>query len=93
MAIVVYLPAYLQPFAGGRSEVEVDGGAATLRDALGELRRHYPGVYDRVMTERGEVRQHVNVFIGEESIRDAQGLASPIPAGSEITILPAVSGG
>lgn len=93
MGVVMYLPAYLQPFAGGRSEVEVDGRVATLRDALDELRRDYPGVYDRVMTERGEVRQHVNVFIGEESIRDAQGLASPVPAGSEITILPAVSGG
>ena len=93
MAIVVYLPSYLQPFAEGRSEVEVDGGAATVLDALDELRGRYPGVYDRVMTERGEVRQHVNVFIGEESIRDAQGLASPVPPGSEITILPAVSGG
>jgi molybdopterin synthase sulfur carrier subunit len=93
MAVVMYLPAYLQPFAGGRSEVEVNGGSATLREALDELRRDYPGVYERVMTERGEVRQHVNVFIGEESIRDAQGLASPIPDGTEITILPAVSGG
>lgn len=93
MSILVYLPSYLQPFAGGRSEVEVDAGVSTVRDALGELGRRYPGVYDRVMTERGEVRQHVNVFIGDESIRDAQGLASPVPPGSEITILPAVSGG
>lgn len=93
MGITFYLPSYLQPFADGRSEVEVDGGAATVGEALHQLGRRFPAVYDRVVTERGEVREHVNVFVGEDSIRESDGLASPVRDGSELVILPAVSGG
>ena len=44
-------------------------------------------------TEQGQVREHINVFIGDENARYTGGLMSPVAAGSEITILPAVSGG
>jgi hypothetical protein len=50
-------------------------------------------VQPRVVTEAGEVRPHVNVFVGSESIRYSGGLATPVPDGAEIVILPAVSGG
>ena len=52
-----------------------------------------PGVCDRVLTERGEVRPHVNLFIGTESCRWTGGLATPSADGAEIAILPAISGG
>ena len=47
----------------------------------------------RVLTELGEVRQHVNVFVDGESIRDLGGLATPVGGNAEIFILPALSGG
>jgi molybdopterin converting factor small subunit len=50
-------------------------------------------VRDRILTEQGEVRPHVNVFVGDQSIRDTGGLATPVPDGAEIAIIPAVSGG
>jgi molybdopterin converting factor small subunit len=50
-------------------------------------------VRDRVITELGEVRPHVNIFVDGESIRDTGGLAAPVRDGAEIFILPAVSGG
>jgi sulfur-carrier protein len=46
-----------------------------------------------VMTETGEVREHVNIFVGEESIRFAQGLGTPVRDGDTIMIVAAVSGG
>ena len=52
-----------------------------------------PGVRDRVANEQGQIRQHINVFIGNENIRYTGGLTSRIPNGSEISIVPAVSGG
>ena len=48
---------------------------------------------DRVLTERGEVRMHVNVFIEDENIRRRELLNTQLPDNSEITILPSVSGG
>jgi molybdopterin converting factor small subunit len=43
--------------------------------------------------ETGEVRQHVNVFVGDENIRFSGGLTTPVRDGAVLTILPAVSGG
>ncbi len=51
------------------------------------------GVRDRVVTEQGQVRPHVNVFVGDESIRFTGGLSTPLSDGAEISIVPAVSGG
>ena len=45
------------------------------------------------VTERGEVRPHVNIFVDGGNIRHAGGLAAPVRDGAEIVILPAVSGG
>jgi molybdopterin converting factor small subunit len=50
-------------------------------------------VRDRVVTEQGEVRPHVNVFVGDESIRFTGGLDTAVTSGAEIHIVPAVSGG
>ena len=52
-----------------------------------------PGPLRELAGNRGEVRQHVNVFVDGESIRDADGLATRVRDGAEIYILPAVSGG
>jgi molybdopterin converting factor small subunit len=45
------------------------------------------------MTERGDLRPHINVFVDGENIRFAGGLDAPVGADAEIIILPAVSGG
>ncbi len=52
-----------------------------------------PGMRDRVLTEQGDIRPHVNIFVGTESSQWTGGLATPVPDGAEISILPAVSGG
>ena len=95
MRVAFLIPTPLRPFAEGRSriDVEVDGGVRSLGEALAALGVIAPGVRDRVLTERGEVRPHVNVFVGTESCRWTGGLATPIADGAEIAILPAISGG
>ena len=87
------IPGALRQFAAGRSEVEVEHPAATVVEALSALWKVCPGMQDRVVTEQGDVRQHVNIFVGEEDIRYTGGLATPVSAESVISIVPAVSGG
>jgi MoaD family protein len=91
--ITFHIPGALREFTAGRDRVEVECSPTTLADALSALWAHYPGVRDRVVTEQGQVRQHINIFIGDENVRYTGGLASPISSGSEISIVPAVSGG
>lgn len=89
----VALPSYLQSFADGNPRVEVDTGGKSLRETLDALGERYPGVRSRVLTEQGEVRTHINVFVGDENSRFADGLATLVRDGDEVFILAAVSGG
>jgi molybdopterin synthase sulfur carrier subunit len=93
MPITFHIPGPLRAFTDGRSTVEVPTRAATVRDALESLFALYPGVRDRVLTEQGEVREHVNVFVGSEHIRYTGGLGTVVADGAEISIVAAVSGG
>ena len=93
MAVRFLVPGPLRAFSNGRSAVALEDTPATVADALAALRAVHPGLTERVLTETGDVRPHVNLFVAETNIRDAAGLATRVPDGSEIAILPAVSGG
>jgi molybdopterin converting factor small subunit len=93
MAITFMIPGPLRELAGERAEVRIEEAAGTVGEALALLWTVCPAVRDRVLTELGEVRQHVNIFVEDQNIRDAGGLDAPVRDGAEIYILPAVSGG
>ena len=68
-------------------------GAHSVRALLAQLAREYPQVHVCVCDERGEPRQHINVFVNNDHVRMRAGLDTPLTAGDTVTILPAVSGG
>ena len=90
MAVTVKIPAQLRALTGNESETEVQAGS--VREALDAVYARYEGLRDRI-TENGELRRFVNVYVGGEDIRFGQGLDTPVGDGDEITILPAVAGG
>ena len=91
--ITFELPRALRPHARGSTEVVVEERCATVREALTALATQWPGVTERVLDERGEIRPHVNIFVETESVRFLRGLDTPVAERDTITILPAVSGG
>lgn len=91
--ITIELPKALGLLIDGKSTVMIDEPCPTVGDALTALGRRSPGVLDRVVDEQGQVRMHVNVFRNGESIRFLDGLRTPVPEGSAILILAAISGG
>lgn len=93
MPIIINIPGALREFTAGRSTVEIALSPGTVADALSALWALYPGVQDRLVNEQGQVRQHINIFVGNENIRYIGGLATPVVEESEIWIVPAVSGG
>jgi molybdopterin converting factor small subunit len=78
---------------GGQSHVDVEIDGGTLDTALEALFAAHPGIRDRILTERREIRQHVNLFVGNREVRTMDGLATPVASGVEISIIPAISGG
>jgi sulfur-carrier protein len=92
--VTFHIPGPLRQFTADQSTVQIhiDPGA-TLFSALHTLFLQFPGLRDRVLTESGELRRHVNLFLGNENVRYTGGLATPVPPGAEVSIVPAISGG
>lgn len=93
MPVTFFIPGPLRSFAAGQSQIVVEQSPTTLADALEALWKRCPGIRDRVVTEQAQIREHINVFVGNEDVRYTGGLQTAIPDGAEITIIPAVSGG
>ncbi len=93
MALTFVISGPLRELAGNRGEVRIGGTASELSEALSLLWREYPSFRDRVITELGELRPHLNIFVDGESIRYSGGFRTPVRDGAEIVILPALSGG
>jgi molybdopterin synthase sulfur carrier subunit len=90
MAVTVKIPTQLRSSVGGASEVNVDG--STVGDALDALYAEHPELRER-LTDDGELRRFVNVYVDGEDVRFGEGLATPVKDGGEIQVLPAVAGG
>ena len=93
MSVRVVLPSQLRELNDGSGVIDVGATVGTVAGAFDALRRRLPAVYDRVFTERSELRPHVNIFVGRDDIRWSGGLDTPVGDGAEIVILPSVSGG
>lgn len=93
LMITFQIAGYLTEFTAGVAEIRVDAQPPTVRDALNELWNRHAGLRDRVLTEQGEVRQHVNIFVNSSVVRRDEVLDAPLDGTAEICIMPAVSGG
>jgi molybdopterin synthase sulfur carrier subunit len=91
MSLTVRIPTQLRPLTGGAGEVEVEG--STVGEALKALDAAHPGMGDRLFDEAGNLRRFVNVFLDDEDVRFLDGLATPVPSGQTLSIVPAVAGG
>ena len=90
--VVVVLPGALRELAGNRDEVRLAGSPPSVAAALALLWTECPALRDRVITELGEVRPHINIFVDGEDIGAPAG-STPVPDGAELYLLPAISAG
>ena len=91
MAVTVRIPTTLRPLSGGASTVEVDAGS--LSDVIKALDAAHPGFGDRLLDDEGNLRRFVNVFVDDDDVRYLDGLATNVPDGQTVSIIPAVAGG
>lgn len=91
MAVTVRIPTTMRPLSGGASTVELEG--ATLGDVLAALEGAHPGFRERLFDDDGNLRKFVNVFVADDDVRYLDGLGTATPAGTTVSIIPAVAGG
>lgn len=67
--------------------------ASNVAEVVQEMDRLAPGFAFYVCDERGRLRTHVNVFIGDDRIADRERLTDRVYADTRVFILQALSGG
>ena len=92
MSVTVYLSGHLKNFTGGSTEVTLGKDFRSVGDALESLWKLHPALRDRILDDQGEIRQHVNIFIGSDDVKRLDGLQTLVDT-NEIHIFNAVSGG
>lgn len=84
---------HLYRFFPGLEGREVHVQAANVAQVLTELEKQYPGFALYITDERGSLRQHVNIFVGEEMVVDRKALSDRLKEDSHVYIMQALSGG
>jgi molybdopterin converting factor small subunit len=91
MAVTVRIPTILRTYTGGSAEVPAQG--ATLAEVIDDLETNHPGLRARLLDDGGKLRRFVNVYVDDDDVRFADGLATATAEGAKLSIIPAVAGG
>ena len=91
MAVTVRIPTILRSYTGGSAEVAAQG--ATLAEVIEDLESNHPGLRARLLDDSGKLRRFVNVYVDDDDVRFADGLATSTGEGAKLSIIPAVAGG
>jgi molybdopterin synthase sulfur carrier subunit len=91
MSIPVSIPTPLRPLTNNLDTVEIDG--ASVADLIANLEKSYPGIGERLLDAQGNVRRFLNIYVNGEDIRFLQDKETPVKAGDEVSIVPAIAGG
>jgi adenylyltransferase/sulfurtransferase len=88
---VLRIPTPLRAYTNGQSDVTVNG--SNISEALADLTTQYPTLKPHLFNDGGDLRPFVNLFVGENNIKDLQGVNTPIKDGEKIMLIPSIAGG
>lgn len=91
MAVTVSIPTALRQYAGGSATIALERG--TIGQLLAQLVEQHPQLGKQLYSEQGQLRNFVNVYVGDEDIRYLQGADTDVPDGETVSIIPAIAGG
>jgi len=88
---VLRIPTPLRSYTAGKSEIPVHG--PTVSDAIDNLVCMYPSLQPHLFNQEGHLRPYVNLFLGENNVKDLQGLETPLKEDDRLLIIPSIAGG
>jgi len=84
------IPTPLRQYTNGQAEVAVNG--SNVEAAMRDLVDQYPAL-EQHLYNNGEMRAFVNIFLGQDNVKDLQGTETPLDEGSVLRIIPSIAGG
>ena len=91
MSIKVRIPSPLRNYTNGADIVETEG--SSVGEVLNGLKSKASGIETRLFKGPNQLNRFVNVYVNDEDIRFLKNLETPVKAGDEISIVPAIAGG
>ena len=91
MSVHVYIPTPFRRATNNQDRLSLE--ASDVEALLDELEESFAALKGLVRNDRGEVHDHVNIYVNNEGIESLQGLATPLKDGDEVSIIPALAGG
>jgi len=85
--MLVHVGSVLHRYTGA---AQVQGDGSTVAAVMRDLDRRFPGLRFRVIDEQDRIRPHMKIFVAGDMAMD---IATPVPAGAELHIIGALSGG
>ena len=85
------IPTPLRNYTNGQSEIPVQG--STVSAAIDDLVSQYPALKPHLLNGSGQLRPFVNLFLGEENIRELQGIDTPLKDDDRLMLIPSIAGG
>jgi molybdopterin synthase sulfur carrier subunit len=90
MATVI-IPTPLRKFTNNTARVSVQ--ADTVQDIVQDLTLNFPELKRHLLDEQGRLRSFVNVFVGDDDIRDLKHEQTEVEENTIVSIVPAIAGG
>ena len=91
MSVQIHIPTPLRAYTDSEASVAVEGG--TVSEALAALLNRFPKLQKHLYDGKGKLRSFVNLYLGDEDIRQLDGLDTDLDDGDELTIVPSIAGG
>ena len=85
------IPTPLRSYTNGQAEVAV--GGSSVAQAMDNLIVEFPTLKPHLYNGDGNLRPFVNLFVGENNIRDLQGLDTPLTENARVILIPSIAGG
>lgn len=85
------IPTPLRTYTSGQSEVALQG--VTVGEIMDDLVSQYPAIKPHLFNGEASLRPFVNLFLGEDNIKDLQGLQTPVKAEDKLLLIPSIAGG
>ena len=87
----IIIPTPLRKFTGNQAAIEVD--AIDIRESINALSSLYPDLKKQLFDDKGEIRQFLRIYLGDEDIKVLNNEQTPVTQDAVISIVPAIAGG
>lgn len=85
------IPTPLRPYTNGTAEVSLQG--TNVAEVMQSLVSQYPALQQHLYTGESSLRPFVNIFLGQDNIKDLQGLDTPVADNAQLRLIPSIAGG